>query len=222
MISQRTIAIARLRAVTPPKAWLRLLVIVFIVTGILVSIKVIVWPNMPKEGELPDIPALSSVFTPQVRYWSPLIKAWSQAYQVDPNLIATVIQIESCGDPTAVSRSGAQGLFQVMPGHFSPSEDMLDVVTNGRRGMEYLAEAMQKASGDVTAALAGYNGGHALIGKDQSQWPAETQRYTRWGTAIYNEAVNGQSNSPTIQAWLAAGGSSLCAKAAAQEAVNQS
>jgi hypothetical protein len=62
---------------------------------------------------------LASIFTPEVMHWSPLIYAWASAYNVDPNLIATVIQIESCGDPNVVSGSGAQGLFQVMPDHFA-------------------------------------------------------------------------------------------------------
>src|SRR5947207_12589835 len=56
---------------------------------------------------------IASIFTPEVLHWSPLISAWAAAYNVDPNLIATVIQIESCGNPSAVSPSGAQGLFQV-------------------------------------------------------------------------------------------------------------
>ncbi|HLY24811.1 MAG TPA: transglycosylase SLT domain-containing protein [Aggregatilineales bacterium] len=213
MIAQRTLT--QLRAAAPPKNWLRTALMAFAAVLLLIAILALVRPGPSKNGRIG--PVLSGVFTPQVQYWSPLIYAWSQAYNVDPNLIATVIQIESCGDPSAVSRSGAQGLFQVMPGHFGAGEDMLAVVTNGRRGMEYLSQALQKASGDAKAALAGYNGGHGLIGKDQSEWPAETQRYIRWGIGIYDDAVNGQSSSTTMQAWLDAGGSSLCAKAAAQQ-----
>src|SRR5215468_6506302 len=46
--------------------------------------------------------SLAAIFTPEVLHWSPLINAWALAYNVDPNLIATVIQIESCGDPNVV------------------------------------------------------------------------------------------------------------------------
>src|SRR5260221_12692591 len=119
MISQLTLA--QLRTAAAPKSWLRLLVIVLGIAAILVAIKVVLRPGAPKEDEVGSL--LSGVFTPQVQYWSPLIHAWAQAYHVDPNLIATVIQIESCGDPTAVSLAGAQGLFQVMPGHFGAGED---------------------------------------------------------------------------------------------------
>jgi len=162
---------------------------------------------------------LSGIFTPQVRYWSPLIFAWATAYKVDPNLIATVIQIESCGDPTAVSRSGAQGLFQVMPFHFGAGEDMLKVLTNGRRGMEYLAKGLQIAAGDAGLALAGYNGGHGIIHMDPDQWPDETRRYYQWGTGIYLDAAQGRESSQSIQAWLDAGGKRLCQQASSHQVV---
>ena len=48
--------------------------------------------------------SLSPVFTDTVQYWAPMIQAWALMYEVDPNVIATVIQIESCGDPTVSFR----------------------------------------------------------------------------------------------------------------------
>lgn len=162
---------------------------------------------------------LSSIFTPEVLHWAPLIKAWGQAYNVDPNLVATVIQIESCGDPSAVSSSGAQGLFQVMPMHFTAGEDMQDVATNGRRGMEYLAQGLKLANGDPGLALAGYNGGHGVIAGGWARWSAETRRYYTWGTGIYKDAATNQSSSTTLQTWLAAGGRNLCQRAQAKQAV---
>src|SRR3970040_424776 len=65
---------------------------------------------------------LSPVFTPEVRHWTNAIVAWAELHQLDPNLVATVMQIESCGAPYVVSGSGAQGLFQVMPFHFTGGE----------------------------------------------------------------------------------------------------
>ena len=34
---------------------------------------------------------------------------WAEQYSLDPDIIATIMQIESCGDPNAVSSAGAQG-----------------------------------------------------------------------------------------------------------------
>jgi soluble lytic murein transglycosylase-like protein len=148
-----------------------------------------------------------------------LIYAWATAYNVDPNLIATVIQIESCGDPKAISSSGARGLFQVMPFHFKPGEDTFEVLTNGRHGMEYLASGLQLASGNAGLALAGYNGGHGVINIDQTRWSSETRRYFYWGTGIYTDAANGLAESPTMQQWLQAGGSRLCQRASVNQDV---
>jgi hypothetical protein len=156
---------------------------------------------------------LSPVFTQEVQYWSPLIKAWGVVYQVDPNLIATVIQIESCGDPLVSSPAGAQGLFQVMPFHFAEGEDMLDVQTNAQRGLAYLLEGLERADGHVGLALAGYNGGHGIIERGWASWTVETRRYYYWGSRIYSEAIAGMSDSPTLQEWLNMGGHRLCTQA---------
>ena len=156
---------------------------------------------------------LSAAFTPEIQYWGPLIKAWAAVYQIDPNLIATVIQIESCGDPQVASPSGAQGLFQVMPFHFEQGEDMLDVQTNARRGLDYLLGSLDRADGHAGLALAGYNGGHGVINRGWATWTAETQRYYYWGARIYSEVISGMSPSTTLQEWLQAGGQNLCTRA---------
>jgi soluble lytic murein transglycosylase-like protein len=160
--------------------------------------------------EMQKAPGLASLFTPQVLAWEGEILRWSEEFSLDPNLAATVMQIESCGNPQAVSRSGAQGLFQVMPFHFAAEEDMQDPETNARRGLTYLVEALLLAEGDVRRALAGYNGGHGVIGWNEADWPEETRRYAYWGEGIYSDAAAGDSFSPRLNEWLAAGGTSLC------------
>ena len=155
------------------------------------------------------------LFTPEVRRWSSHIQQWASAYGLPPELVATVMQIESCGAPGVRSSAGAAGLFQVMPFHFEPSEDPLDVETNAARGLAYLAGGLELAGGRPDLALAGYNGGHGLIGRDPATWPDQTQRYVHWGTGILNDAAHGRSFSPTLQAWLEAGGAQLCQRAAA-------
>jgi soluble lytic murein transglycosylase-like protein len=154
---------------------------------------------------------LSPAFTPQVLRWSSQILDWSSATGLDPNLIATVMQIESCGDPMARSPSGALGLFQVMSYHFAPGEDPFNPETNARRGLAYLAAGLDLASGETTQALAGYNGGNGLIGRTPaSGWPAETRRYVHWGAGLLDDIASGRVPSPTLNRWLNSGGASLC------------
>jgi soluble lytic murein transglycosylase-like protein len=123
------------------------------------------------------------------------------------------MQIESCGDPQAVSHAGAQGLFQVMPFHFAAGEVMLDPDTNAARGLAYYAERLQQTGGDVFQAFAGYNGGHVAAAGNWNTWANETQRYYTWSKGIYEDAKSGTESSTTLQQWMQAGGASLCQQA---------
>ena len=157
---------------------------------------------------------IAPLFTPEVQYWSASIAQWSQQSGVDANLIATVMQIESCGNPFAKSGAGAMGLFQVMPYHFESGEDPFKPATNALRGIDYLQRALVARGGIIRLGFAGYNGGITGAQRPESQWANETQRYVYWGTGIYDDAVNGKSNSERLNEWLSHGGSSLCRQAA--------
>jgi len=183
------------------------LVLLFLAGLILVALRGPADPPAP--GGVGE--GIAPLFTPEVRRWSARIRAWGRAYNLDPNLIATVMQIESCGNPRARSPRGALGLFQVMPFHFGAGEDPLDPETNARVGLSVLAEMLRRAGGDVAQALAGYNGGPAVIGRPE-RWTAETRRYVHWGTGIYADARRGASRSPRLEEWLRAGGRSLCGR----------
>lgn len=156
---------------------------------------------------------ISPLFTPEVQHWAPQIVAWAQQYGLDPNMVATVMQIESCGDPAALSGAGAQGLFQVMPFHFQAGEDAFYPDTNAMRGMSFLADLVTQF-GDAGLAFAGYNGGPGTAVKSWENWPAETQRYYKWATGIYTDASAGHTESATLNEWLAAGGAGGCDVAA--------
>lgn len=180
-------------------------------------------PEMSIEAEQTQTAILASQLAPffaqPVLYWEEQILQWSAQHGVDPNLTATVMQIESCGDPHAVSNAGAQGLFQVMPFHFIAGEVMLEPETNARRGVGYLAEQLAYFS-DPYLAMAAYNGGPGNAIKAQQLWPAETQRYYYWGQGIYDDALAGQAISPRLQEWMQAGGASLCQQASRRLGLN--
>jgi soluble lytic murein transglycosylase-like protein len=165
----------------------------------------------------PDWPLeVALIFTPEVQYWREDIVRWSLLYGVPPNLIATLMQIESCGNPNIQSSVGATGLFQVMPFHFAEGENPADPNTNAMRGLTYFATGLAIADGDLGRAFAGYNGGHGIIHNLPTYWPQETQYYQYWGGGIYTDAESGLLESPTLRAWLESGGANLCALAAVE------
>ena len=158
--------------------------------------------------------ALSPIFTKEIQHWGNDIVRWANAASVDPNLAATVMQIESCGDPQATSRSGAMGLFQVMPFHFRFGENPYNPETNALRGLNYLSRSLGTAAGNARLAMAGYNGGIGVISRSEWRWPSETKRYVLYGGPIYEDARNGATSSALLTEWYENYGISLCRQAA--------
>ena len=160
--------------------------------------------------------SIAPFFTREIQYWSGSIASWSNMYGVDQNLIATVMQIESCGNPWAVSSAGAMGLFQVMPFHFNSYEDPYNAETNALRGLGYLGKSLNTANGNPRLALAGYNGGIGVISRGELTWASETVRYVTYGYPIYLDAVNGLTASESLEEWYRKYGVNLCKDAASR------
>ena len=157
---------------------------------------------------------LSPIFTPEIHYWANSIIRWAAASNLDPNLAAVVMQIESCGDPRATSRAGAMGLFQVMPYHFMAGENPYHPDTNALRGIGYLKRSLDTAGGNARLALAGYNGGIGVISRGEWAWAAETARYVKYGFPIYEDTRNGVNTSAALNEWYGRYGAGLCRQAA--------
>ena len=81
---------------------------------------------------------------------------------LEPELVLAVIQIESAFDPYAVSVVGAQGMMQVMPFWKKeigrPNDNLINMETNLRYGCTILAHYLERERGNLTRALARYNG----------------------------------------------------------------
>jgi len=159
------------------------------------------------------VSAISPIFTVEVQRWGTDITRWASASALDPNLVAVILQIESCGDPLARSSAGAMGLFQVMPFHFHTGENPYSPETNALRGLDYLARSLSAANGDTRLALAGYNGGIGVISRYEWTWSAETKRYVYYGLPIYEDAHNGKTSRLMLEEWYRRYGVSLCKQA---------
>lgn len=79
-----------------------------------------------------------------------------------PELVLAVIEVESRFDKFAISHSGALGLMQVMPFWLKeigrPDDNLFDMKTNLRMGCTILRHYLDKEKGNLTHALARYNG----------------------------------------------------------------
>lgn len=135
----------------------------------------------------------------------------------DP-MIDAVIQTESGGNPNAVSKAGARGLMQVMPGTnaspgygVSPARDGSES-ERARVGRDYLA-AMQERYKDPALAAIAYNWGPGNTdmwlksGGDFNRLPKETQSYV--AQVMTRNGVNGRSAQAPQPGNFAAGPSAL-------------
>lgn len=111
-----------------------------------------------EEGELSDYWGV------MVSQWTPQIIKEARASGLDPDFIAAIIQAESNGNPSTVSRAGAVGLMGVMPSgpglEARPSpERLMNPDLNINWGVAILTSILRQSGGDISSALAAYSGG---------------------------------------------------------------
>lgn len=101
--------------------------------------------------------------------------------KINPWLLVAVVRAESNFDPLAVSRAGAAGLTQLMPGTAADRSvvDVFDPSQNLEAGAGYL-RAMLDRFGSLTLALAAYNAGPTTVAQYDGVPPyRETRNYVR-------------------------------------------
>jgi hypothetical protein len=89
------------------------------------------------------------------------------AHDLDVELLASVIRAESNGNVHAVSRAGARGLMQLMPGTASQLgvADSFRAEQNINGGTAYLNALLERYHDNLALALAAYNAGPAAVDK---------------------------------------------------------
>jgi soluble lytic murein transglycosylase-like protein len=82
--------------------------------------------------------------------------------RLQPELVLAVIEVESRFDPYAISKSGAQGMMQIMSFWLDeigrPDDNLIDMKTNLRMGCTILKYYLDMEKNDLHKALARYNG----------------------------------------------------------------
>ena len=111
-----------------------------------------------------------------------LIRAAATRHALAPELIESVILVESNFEARAVSRKGARGLMQLMPATAARLgvRNAFDVRQNVEGGVRHLRYLVDLYGGNLALALAAYNAGVDAVGRYGGIPPyAETRAYVQ-------------------------------------------
>ena len=116
-----------------------------------------------------------------IRFYRPIIETAAKAHGIETALVHAVITAESGYNARAVSRAGAQGLMQLMPGtarRFGV-QNSFDATENIHGGVKYLRDLLVMFNGNKELALAAYNAGENAVIRNGNRIPpyAETVNY---------------------------------------------
>jgi len=111
-----------------------------------------------------------------------MVNHWAKRYRLDPNMVLGLIRAESNFDPDAVSKAGARGLMQLMPGTAADMRvsDSFDPEQNIAGGTQYLAKLLDLFDNRIELALAAYNAGPSAVQEHNGIPPfKETRAYVK-------------------------------------------
>jgi hypothetical protein len=117
-----------------------------------------------------------------------IVEPLAQRHDLDPDLVLSVIAVESAFDPRAVSPKNAQGLMQLIPATAARFgvRDPFDAQQNVAGGVRYLAWLLRRFDGELDKALAAYNAGEGTVDRYGGIPPyPETQAYVRKVRHLY-------------------------------------
>jgi soluble lytic murein transglycosylase-like protein len=129
---------------------------------------------------------------PPWRAYNELIDKAAARYDLDPDLIRSVMQTESAFNPMAVSPAGAMGLMQLMPelAEEFGITDPFDPEQNIMGGARYLRQLLNMHDGNVRLAVASYNAGPGAVARYGGRVPPfdETREYVKRVTHLLARA----------------------------------
>lgn len=109
-------------------------------------------------------------------------------HDIDPDLIRSVIIVESKFNISAKSKKGAKGLMQLV--HKTAlsvgCQDRLDPIENLSGGTLYLSQMLERFDDNLKVSLAAYNAGPTAVARYGGVPPyKETQKYVKTVLEIY-------------------------------------
>jgi len=143
-----------------------------------------------------DIPAPALTTQPTLASNGAILADSGARHNVNVDLLASVVKAESGGNAHAVSRTGARGLMQLMPGTAAQLDvkDSFDPASNVNGGSAYLDQLLTRYHENLALALAAYNAGPAAVDRYHGIPPyRETRAYVARVIREFNRRVAEQA-----------------------------
>lgn len=157
------------------------------------GVRVVMRTHTPTADEAPRATrGLSDTTGARYSRYDAHIREAAALYQLPESFIRAVIRVESDYHAGAISRVGAQGLMQLMPGTAARMgvRDAFDPRQNILGGARYLRILANNFHGDLILTIAAYNAGAGAVIRHRGIPPYdETQRYVRRVLGWYYQFV---------------------------------
>jgi len=131
------------------------------------------------------------IYESNERQYDPIIRKVAGEEGLDPDLLRSLVSVESNFDPVAISPKGAMGLTQLMPetARSLGVDNVFHPEQNLGAGARHLRALLDKYDGDLSLALAAYNAGEKAVETYQGIPPyPETEMYVREVLRRYRKA----------------------------------
>jgi hypothetical protein len=151
----------------------------------ILGVEILPAPEPPPPGEVAarslDFPADAKA--PRTPFGAEVLEA-ARKFQLNPEVVAAVMRVESAFDARALSRKGARGLMQLMPSTAARfgvrAGDLFTPARNLEAGARYLRFLVDRFDGDAVRVFAAYNAGEHAVERYGGIPPyRETQEYVR-------------------------------------------
>jgi len=122
-----------------------------------------------------------------------MLASAGKQHNIDADLLASIVKAESNGQTRAVSRAGAQGLMQLMPGTARELgvADSFEPEQNINGGTQYLDSLLTRYNDNIALAVAAYNAGPAAVDRYHGVPPyRETRMYVARVVNEFNRRIN--------------------------------
>jgi soluble lytic murein transglycosylase-like protein len=210
------------------REWAAFALGMIIALGIVTGVKIVKNRQVPLAYQSQGVSI--SWLSPTVKHWREPINEMAKKYNIDANLIAILMTMESGGYPKAESAVGAQGLMQLTPQTAKDTAnryvkkpithyDLFDPKTSIEFGTAYLAMLRDEFgtvkqgpdwNSTVELLAAGYNGGFGAANSlEQGKGVTNTEAvvYSRDAFNMWRERR--APKSPTYDRWKERGGTAL-------------